>query len=156
MQLNSNFSLRFFLAIITLILSFAIKTAIVDKDFSLDIAFANYVSRLHNYNFTFIMRFVTALGNHEIIVATYILLLLIVLFVIKDKIKAAKIPLIGFSALGLMHLLKHFFGRERPVFTLLEASGYSFPSGHSLNSMVLYGLIIFIINRYFGKFYRRK
>ena len=43
-------------------------------------------------------------------------------------------------------LLKNHFQRERPdILRLQEIGGFSFPSGHSINSMVLYGLLIFII-----------
>jgi membrane-associated phospholipid phosphatase len=44
-----------------------------------------------------------------------------------------------------MFLLKHLFGRERPLIPLLEpARGLSFPSGHALMSMTFYGLLIYI------------
>ncbi|MGE5405543.1 MAG: phosphatase PAP2 family protein, partial [Candidatus Saccharibacteria bacterium] len=42
--------------------------------------------------------------------------------------------------------LKEFFHRNRPVFErLAEASGYSFPSGHSMHSMALYGFLAYMV-----------
>ncbi|RUR69686.1 phosphatase PAP2 family protein [Variovorax guangxiensis] len=43
----------------------------------------------------------------------------------------------------LNHMLKHIFERARPVhdFGFAQVSGYSFPSGHSSGSMVLYGML---------------
>ena len=44
--------------------------------------------------------------------------------------------------------LKVLFQRERPVgYNLIDASGYSFPSGHAMVSMAFYGLLIYIIYR---------
>lgn len=46
--------------------------------------------------------------------------------------------------------LKSVFVRPRPVFptpNIIE-HGFSFPSGHSMDSMIVYGMLIFIICRY--------
>ncbi|RRN77522.1 phosphatase PAP2 family protein [Pseudoxanthomonas sp. SGD-10] len=154
MPQSSNIYFRLILIIPLLILLFVINTVIIEKDFSMDSNFSSYVSEdIVNPDLTGFMRFMTALGDHEIVVGIYILLILLLLFVWEDKAKAMKVPLIGFSALGLMYLLKNLFARERPEFTLLHASGFSFPSGHSLNSMVLYGLIIFVVNKYVSNVY---
>lgn len=45
----------------------------------------------------------------------------------------------------LNQALKMVFNRPRPVENrLIEASGYSFPSGHSMISMAFYGLLIYL------------
>jgi undecaprenyl-diphosphatase len=42
--------------------------------------------------------------------------------------------------------LKNIFQRERPAeFRLVNATGYSFPSGHSMVSTAFYGFIIYLI-----------
>ena len=47
---------------------------------------------------------------------------------------------------GLNTVLKHIFQRERPSFLrLVEEHGFSFPSGHSMGSMVLFGGLLFIL-----------
>lgn len=45
--------------------------------------------------------------------------------------------------------MKHIFMRARPdeVFHLVEQGGYSFPSGHSVTSVVVYGLLIYLIRK---------
>ncbi len=50
---------------------------------------------------------------------------------------------------GLLNLLlKSFFERERPnVNRMIEADGFSFPSGHSMGSMTYYGFLIYLILR---------
>ncbi len=52
---------------------------------------------------------------------------------------------IAFGAL-LNVILKNLFLRERPdLLQLVEVSGHSFPSGHSMNSMIFYGFFAFMI-----------
>ncbi|MEM9299279.1 MAG: phosphatase PAP2 family protein [Bacteroidota bacterium] len=45
--------------------------------------------------------------------------------------------------------LKHFVARPRPVnaLRLVEASSYSFPSGHAMSAMALYGFLIYLCYR---------
>lgn len=45
-------------------------------------------------------------------------------------------------------LLKNIFDRERPtVLRLVEASGYSFPSGHAMGSIAFFGSLIYLAHR---------
>ena len=50
---------------------------------------------------------------------------------------------------GLLNLLlKNFFERERPnIHSMIEADGFSFPSGHSMGSMTYYGFLGYLILR---------
>ena len=51
----------------------------------------------------------------------------------------------------LIVLLKNIYQRPRPSIShLVEASGYSFPSGHSLGSMVILGTLAIILWQRFG------
>ena len=46
-------------------------------------------------------------------------------------------------------LLKRILQRPRPTeFRIVEETGYSFPSGHSMVSMAFYGYLIYLIYRY--------
>lgn len=145
---SKDYQSKLILFIVTLILVFTIKMVVLDENTALDITFSNYLQRFSSDWLFSLMNFVTVLGNHPVIIAGYILLLLLTLFVLHHKTKAWKIPLIGLSALGWMYLLKFIFGRERPLLPLIEVSGYSFPSGHALNSLVFYGLVICMIQIY--------
>jgi len=50
---------------------------------------------------------------------------------------------------GLNILLKRILQRPRPTeFRLIDETGYSFPSGHSMISMAFYGYLIYIIYKY--------
>ena len=54
------------------------------------------------------------------------------------------------SGLAIYKPMKHLFLRERPdaAFHLVAQGGYSFPSGHSVTSVVVYGLLFFLIRKY--------
>lgn len=92
-----------------------------------------------------IAKFITNLGG-----AIFLIIATIILFIlIKDK-------KIGFSIISnlvivtiLNQLLKNILQRPRPnEFRIVEETGYSFPSGHSMASMAFYGYLIYLIYKY--------
>ena len=56
------------------------------------------------------------------------------------------------AASSLNHYLKSVFMRPRPdsAFFLIEQGGWSFPSGHSISALVVFGILILLI-RYYAK-----
>ncbi len=49
------------------------------------------------------------------------------------------------AAAGMNFLFKVFFHRARPeILVLVHATGYSFPSGHSMVSVAFYGYLIYL------------
>ncbi|HET6723141.1 MAG TPA: phosphatase PAP2 family protein, partial [Chitinophagaceae bacterium] len=57
-----------------------------------------------------------------------------------------RIAALSLSSLLLMFVLKFYFQRERPDLPVIgDVSGYSFPSGHALISVVFYGMFIHMI-----------
>ena len=52
--------------------------------------------------------------------------------------------------MGTYKAMKHIFLRARPdvIYHLVEQGGYSFPSGHSATSMLVYGLLFYMIGKY--------
>ena len=49
----------------------------------------------------------------------------------------------------LNQILKRILQRPRPTeFRIIEETGYSFPSGHSMVSMAFYGYLIYLIYKY--------
>jgi membrane-associated phospholipid phosphatase len=63
--------------------------------------------------------------------------------------------IIGIGGGGLLtKLLKVYYGRERPsINEEIDAIGYSFPSGHSMGSLIFYGFIAYFVFRSAGKKY---
>lgn len=70
----------------------------------------------------------------------------IVLVVKKKYVHAVSLMLLFFLVRVLNTYLKEFFLRERPLFDFLyKENGYSFPSGHSMNSAAVYSFLCFIL-----------
>lgn len=90
---------------------------------------------------------ITYTGNWQTIV-----LLGVVLLAIPAVRKNIGIPfaVISLSSTVFYKIVKEFFTRERPELAvrLIEQGGWSFPSGHSMNCMVCYGLLIVLVQRY--------
>lgn len=116
------------------------------QDTHLDLKVFNYLSQHVNETNNTIMLAITFLGKHEFLIPANLFLIFYFLVVKKHKWYSIKVPAIALSSLALMFVLKHLFGRQRPLTPLLEeAKGLSFPSGHALMSVTFYGLIIYII-----------
>lgn len=96
---------------------------------------------------TSVLRAVTYMGNWQTITALCILLLLIP----KTRMRYG-IP-VSASALFITLFnkgVKMIFMRSRPDASLhlIDEGGYSFTSGHSITSMVVFGLLIFLVRKY--------
>ena len=92
-----------------------------------------------------IAKFITNFGG-----AIFLIILTVVLVIL---IKNKKIGLSIFSNLviitALNQLLKRVLQRPRPTeYRIIEETGYSFPSGHSMVSMAFYGYLIYLIYKY--------
>ena len=95
-----------------------------------------------------IMFLITELGSVWFLGAMSIVVIMALWFKAKDRWSVLFfITAVGGGGL-LTQLLKHFYGRERPsINEAIDAVGYSFPSGHSMGSLIFYGFIIFLIVR---------
>ena len=92
-----------------------------------------------------IAKFITNFGDSICLIS----LTLILFFIIKNR----KIGIAIASNLVLVTilnvLLKNILRRPRPTeYRLIDESGYSFPSGHSMISMAFYGFIIYLVFKY--------
>lgn len=117
------------------------------KDEQFDLLVFDKISVLVNGNTTSFMQFITFLGNAYFLIPANVLLAVYFLFVKKHKWYSVKVPVIAIGGVLLMTLMKQFFNRPRPLTPLLEpVEGLSFPSGHSLMSVVFYGLLIFLVS----------
>lgn len=92
-----------------------------------------------------IAKFITNFGG-----AIFLSIATVTLFLV---IKNKKIGLSIISNIVIItvlnQLLKRILQRPRPTeFRIVEETGYSFPSGHSMVSMAFYGYLIYLIYRY--------
>ena len=106
--------------------------------------FDNYIINLFKYKsdiLTNIMKIITFLGS----ALSIILLTVLLIIVVKGKRNKILILINVIVTTLLNQLLKNAFQRRRPIDSIIEESGYSFPSGHSMVSMAFYGFLIYLV-----------
>ena len=100
------------------------------------------VLSMRNNVLTFIFKIITNLGGAYCLI---IIAILCAIFIRNKKIAFA-IPINLILSTMLNLLLKNIVERPRPIgYRLINETGYSFPSGHSMISAAFYGLIIYFI-----------
>lgn len=97
-------------------------------------------------NLTSIFKAITVIGN---VLTQFILVFLFaaIFYFKKWKIEALLVLINGAVAGILIVAFKHVYQRLRPDLEhLVHAGGFSFPSGHSLGSFLIFGTLIIIIH----------
>jgi len=142
--IKQNFT--WIIAIVMLIISFVIVHGLFEKDiYVFDDYIYKYVSLIISPKMTTFLEFMTNLGS----VTTVVTICVGAFVFIKNKIyaKLMALNLVIITALNL--IIKNIISRPRPTgFRIIDETGYSFPSGHSMVSMAFYGFIIFLIYRF--------
>ena len=140
-------NLKWIILFICLIGFLAIAEDVFNKEImSGDIIGYKLISKFLISDFTIpIAKFITNFGG-----AIFLIVLTIILLI---SIKNKKIGLSIFSNLAIItilnQLLKRVLQRPRPTeYRIIEETGYSFPSGHSMISMAFYGYLIYLIYKY--------
>ena len=101
----------------------------------------NFISKnIMNDTLSSILKVVTHLGG-----VAFIVLLGVLCFMFCKKNRwFITFDLVGCTVIN--QTIKHIVRRPRPnVLRLVEESGYSFPSGHSMISVAFYGLVIYFV-----------
>ena len=134
--------------LIILLICVIILIAIIEDIFEKETLFMDLfiykiiVLRMRNNLFTVIFKFITNLGGAYCLITIAILCAIFV----KSKKIAFAIPINLFLTTMLNLFLKNIVERPRPIgYRLIDETGYSFPSGHSMISAAFYGLIIYFI-----------
>lgn len=116
-----------------------------DKVNSLDNLFYNLIINIKSYEITSIMKFITFFGGTK-----FIIILMCIFFLLSlKKIKIFKIlNLLILGDVVINNLVKIIVRRERPsLINMVTENSYSFPSGHTMISVTLYGFLIYLIYR---------
>lgn len=94
----------------------------------------------------------TFIGNPKVLfVATLGICLGLILW--RRRVEAAILATSGVGAIGLNFLLKELFARARPELwqQIVDVRYYSFPSGHAMISVVIYGLLGYFLATQFKR-----
>ncbi len=113
----------------------------------------NHFSKIDNFtyslikpiisdNMTMIMRFITFFADP----IWCVLLSCLMVLLVKNK-KISKAFLLNLICVFLLnYILKIIFSRDRPVdINLIVETGFSFPSGHAMISLGIYGFLIYLL-----------
>lgn len=150
----SNYlSLRLIVTTLSLVLFLFIAYLIhTEKGFWFDQLLLDFSSSFITGSTYETIAFFTNLGTRNIVISIAVLSLIIVWWKTRDYLGMATIALVLYGSDQLYKILKDVFQRDRPIYdSAIDATGYSFPSGHATTSMAFYGILIYFILRYMKK-----
>lgn len=143
-----------FIAIL-LVLFFVLTMFVISgKTSILDEKFFNNVIKLENNILTKTLYIITNIGSTVGVVI--ILILLAIVFMRKKSLSDFKyvVSNVGIGVI-LMKLLKHIIKRVRPSWKWIVQSGFSYPSGHTISAILLYGTLILLVNKKLNSKYKK-
>lgn len=108
------------------------------------------VLAIRNEHLTIVLTIVTYIGNRQTITLLCIIMLLNPMW---RKIYGYFLSASALVSTLFYHILKNIFKRPRPEFMphLVIEHGYGFPSGHTMTSIVFFGLMIYLLHLFFNK-----
>ena len=116
------------------------------EPFAVDIAVRDFFVSIRNDVLNVLIPALTHCGDTVTIVA-----LCAILVILPTRKKYGfPVTLAALTGLAIYKPMKHVFLRERPdvIYHLVEQGGYSFPSGHSTSSVIVYGLLLYLIRKH--------
>lgn len=139
---NKNNILIIILGLVFILLSVFIKL-------DLTISFDNAIYELLTFNMSNLVtnfyKVITLLGSTEFII--FLCIFFLILFIIlKKKNYGLLICCVLIISTIMNNLLKIIFARERPdVIKLVIEDSYSFPSGHTMAAVSMYGILMYLV-----------
>lgn len=135
---------KWILFLVCLILFLALTEDVLEYQImKQDITFYNILRKYFiKDSITTYMKIITNFGGATCLITITVLLLIIV----KNK-KLGLLTLTNLVTITILNqILKFILRRPRPTeFKIINETGYSFPSGHSMISMAFYGFLIYLI-----------
>ncbi|KQL53795.1 phosphatidylglycerophosphatase [Heyndrickxia shackletonii] len=105
---------------------------------------------------TTIMLWITFFGSVKG-VALITFIVCVCLYITRHRLLGMYLAItVALGAGGFNQILKLIFKRARPdIQPIIAESGYSFPSGHSMGSMILYGSLAFILFKAYNRMWAK-
>ena len=131
---------KILIVICLLVFSLIALLILLDNVSSFDNFVYKYVTYYMNDNITTFFKVITFFGS------VWCILIISLILVILSKKYRLYFVINPICSDVLNRILKLIFGRPRPnILRLITESGYSFPSGHGMMSIIYYGFIIYLI-----------
>ncbi len=128
------------ISILSIIYISLLICVLLDKTSYIDQNLYNAIIKLKSENMTNFFKIITELGG--VIFTIIVCVLSLIIFKKKGLYFCINIS----SVVLLNNILKHIIMRPRPTgLNLINESGYSFPSGHSMNSCAMFGFLIYLL-----------
>ena len=119
---------------------------LTDNINGIDNYFSNLIISLRSADFTKFFIFITFLAGTKFVII--MMLLFVIIYIIRKKNIFLIFNMIITGEVILNNVIKILIGRERPsILHLVVETSYSFPSGHAMVSVVMYGFLIYLINK---------
>lgn len=133
------FAIYFLIVLFLGVFIYIFKKEIINID---NIVYRYIVENIRNDRLTQVMKIITMFGSSIAIVLVSVL----TLFFVKTSKMKFLVCVNPLLATIINQVLKFVVARKRPTeFFLIIEKGFSFPSGHSMVSVSLYGFIIYLI-----------
>ncbi len=114
---------------------------------SFDNAISLFFSVHNNMILTNIFKIISFICSPKFMIILNVLLFIFI--IVKKKYKLSIIVLSSVSSVIFNNLVKIIIKRERPNYLrMVIEKSYSFPSGHSMISVLFFGSIIYLVNKY--------
>lgn len=139
--------------LILLFLSKLFNEVIEREAFGFDTSFLLWLHQFGNSNLDAMLLTITRLGDPEVVVSIAAISLGILWWQhYRQEAKIFALACLGAAILNTG--LKLLFSKPRPQLwpRLISETSFSFPSGHALGSLVLYGLIAYLLATHYPKF----
>ena len=129
---------------VLLLLFLIITSLVISNNISwFDDSIYNFLIGLRSNGLDFILKTITHLG--DTIVILIIVTIMLIFLNKKDRIILGSTTIL---TVGLNQGIKHLLRRPRPEhLRLIKQGGFSYPSGHSMIAICVYGIMIYLINK---------
>jgi len=145
-ELSMHLLVAFVLCIIFGIAFGYIASAVSNESIEhFDTAVIGIVQGLEAPWLTSIMKVFTWIGSGYVVAPIALIGFIVLFFVLRYRHQAFLLITVVAGSVILNSTLKIYFKRERPeIHRIMDANGFSFPSGHSMMAFALYAIIAYI------------
>lgn len=146
-EMKKGLSLAFLLSLVFAVLFVFIALSIKQEWIhSFDRSVSQAVQSLESPGATRVMEVLSLIGTAKFVIGIMIAAMIILFFLLGHRRELLFFTAVALGAYLLSTLIKALVKRDRPdVHRIVEEAGYSFPSGHSMLAIALYGSLAYLL-----------